>query len=85
MPPLVPGGEKLDRLPARYYSRGVTKDLEPHQRKLKEEDDKLAGRAQDQEERLRKSLRIWDKLERGEQSPGTKERLELKERTKSRW
>ncbi len=62
MPPIVPGG-KLDPASSTMFT-GLTKDVEPHHRKLKEEDDRLREELKVKQERLRKSLRIWDKLER---------------------
>lgn len=62
MPPIVPGG-KLD--PAMTpLLLGVTKDLEPHYRKLRDEEEKLREEMRAKQERLRKSLYMWDRLER---------------------
>ncbi|KAF7563101.1 hypothetical protein G7046_g1045 [Stylonectria norvegica] len=62
MPPLIPGG-KLD--PAMTpLLLGVTKEIEPHFRKLKEEEERLRDELQAKQERLRKSLYTWDRLER---------------------
>ncbi|KAI9898092.1 hypothetical protein N3K66_006452 [Trichothecium roseum] len=62
MPPIIPGG-KLD--PAMTpLLLGVTKDLEPHYRKLRDEEEKLREEMRVKQERLRKSLYMWDRLER---------------------
>lgn len=62
MPPIVPGG-KLD--PSMTpLTLGVTRDLEPHYRKLRDEEEKLRDELRAKQEKLRKSLHIWDKLER---------------------
>ncbi|KAK7414746.1 hypothetical protein QQX98_006430 [Neonectria punicea] len=62
LPPLIPGG-KLDpsMTPA---ALGVTREIEPHYRKLKDEEEKLRDELQAKQERLRKSLYNWDRLER---------------------
>ncbi|KAL6414004.1 hypothetical protein AUP68_03537 [Ilyonectria robusta] len=62
LPPLIPGG-KLD--PSMTPSvLGVTREIEPHYRKLKDEEEKLRDELQAKQERLRKSLYNWDRLER---------------------
>lgn len=43
---------------------GVTRELEPHYRKLKDEEEKLRDELQAKQERLRKSLYTWNRLER---------------------
>lgn len=62
MPQLVPGG-KLDpnMLP---LVLGVTRELEPHYRKIKDEEERLREDMRVKQERLRKSLALWGKLER---------------------
>jgi hypothetical protein len=62
MPPVVPGG-KLDPS-LTPLTTGVTKELEPHHRRLKEEEERLREEMRLKQERLRKSLRVWDRLER---------------------
>ncbi|EQL04128.1 serine/arginine repetitive matrix protein 1 [Ophiocordyceps sinensis CO18] len=62
MPPIVPGG-KLDP-PMTPLTLGVTRDLEPHYRKLRDEEEKLRDELRAKQEKLRKSLYVWDKLER---------------------
>lgn len=42
----------------------MTKELEPHHRKLKDEEERLREEMRAKQEKLRKNLRIWDKLER---------------------
>jgi len=63
MPHEIPGG-KLDPTSGSTMLTGVTKDLEPHHRKLKEEEERLREELRAKQEKLRKSLRMWDKLER---------------------
>ncbi|KAG5988783.1 hypothetical protein E4U43_004628, partial [Claviceps pusilla] len=62
MPPLIPGG-KLDPSMTPLIL-GVTRDLEPHYRKLRDEEEKLRDDIRSRQERLRKSLYMWDRLER---------------------
>ncbi|KAG5927000.1 hypothetical protein E4U42_002717 [Claviceps africana] len=62
MPPLVPGG-KVDASMTPLIL-GVTRDLEPHYRKLRDEEEKLRDDVRARQERLRKSLYMWDRLER---------------------
>ncbi|KAI1499438.1 hypothetical protein F5X99DRAFT_411071 [Biscogniauxia marginata] len=62
MPPIIPGG-KMDP----YYaamSAGVLPELLPHTQRLKEEEEKIREEKYAKEEKLRKSLALWDKLER---------------------
>ena len=62
LPPIVPGG-KLD--PAMTpMLLGVTREIEPHYRKLKDEEEKLRDDLYAKQERLRKALYNWDRLER---------------------
>ncbi|PHH81131.1 hypothetical protein CDD80_2116 [Ophiocordyceps camponoti-rufipedis] len=62
MPALIPGG-KLD--PSMTpMALGVTRELEPHYRKLRDEEEKLRDELRSKQERLRRSLYVWDKLER---------------------
>lgn len=62
MPVIVPGG-KLDptMLP---LVLGVTREIEPHYRKMRDEEEKLREDLVVKQERLRKSLSLWNKLER---------------------
>ncbi|KAK0634709.1 hypothetical protein B0T17DRAFT_465440, partial [Bombardia bombarda] len=60
MPAIIPGG-KLD---PSFPLNGVTKDLEPHHRKLKEDEDRAREELMIKHEKLRKTLRIYNKLER---------------------
>lgn len=62
MPPLVPGG-KADASTT-PLSLGVTRDLEPHYRKLRDEEEKLREELRTKQEKARKSLHIWNKLGR---------------------
>ncbi|KAI3393914.1 hypothetical protein diail_3517 [Diaporthe ilicicola] len=66
MPHIIPGG-KLD--PASTpLTTGVTKDLEAHHRRLKEEEERIREELKAKDEKLRKSLRMWEKLERESKS-----------------
>ncbi|EGX90294.1 hypothetical protein CCM_06711 [Cordyceps militaris CM01] len=62
MPPLIPGG-KLDpsMLP---MVLGVSRDVEPHFRKLRDEEEKIREELRAKQERLRRSLSMWGRLER---------------------
>ncbi|PFH60142.1 hypothetical protein XA68_11384 [Ophiocordyceps unilateralis] len=62
MPPLVPGGKLEPSMTP--LATGVTRDLEPHYRKLRDEEEKLRDELRSKQERLRRSLYVWDKLER---------------------
>ncbi|KAI8715674.1 hypothetical protein NCS52_01075500 [Fusarium sp. LHS14.1] len=62
LPPIIPGG-KLDPSMTPLVL-GVTRELEPHYRKLKDEEEKLRDELQAKQERLRKSLYTWNRLER---------------------
>lgn len=62
MPPIIPGG-RID--PASTpFTTGVTKDLEAHHRRLKEEEERIRSDLKVKDEKLRAALRIWDRLER---------------------
>ncbi|OAA44336.1 serine/arginine repetitive matrix protein 1 [Metarhizium rileyi] len=66
MPPLIPGG-KLD--PSMTpLTLGVTRELESHYRKLRDEEEKVRDELRVRQERLRKSLYMWDRLERESRS-----------------
>ncbi|PHH84172.1 hypothetical protein CDD83_2364 [Cordyceps sp. RAO-2017] len=58
---------------------GVTKDLEPHYRKLRDEEEKLREELRVKHEKLRKSLYLWDKL--GRESRAWELRSDLSERS----
>lgn len=61
MPPLIPGG-KLD--PSMVpMSLGVTRELEPHYKKLKAEEEKIRAELEIKQDKLRQGLAAWDKLE----------------------
>ncbi|KAG6004846.1 hypothetical protein E4U21_000684 [Claviceps maximensis] len=77
MPPLIPGG-KLDPSMTPLVL-GVTRDLEPHYRKLRDEEEKLRDDVRSRQERLRKSLYMWDRLER--ESRAWELRSDLSERS----
>lgn len=62
MPPIVPGG-KADPASA-PLATGVTRDLEAHHRRLKEEEERIREELRAKDEKLRRSLRMWERLER---------------------
>lgn len=62
MPPIVPGG-KLDPNSTPLLT-GVTKDLEAHHRRLREEEERIRGEMAIKDEKLRASMREWNRLER---------------------
>lgn len=62
MPPIIPGG-KLDPSMA-PLALGVTREIEPHYRKLREEEERMRDELRVKQERLRKSLYMWNRLER---------------------
>ncbi|AEO71330.1 uncharacterized protein THITE_2123554 [Thermothielavioides terrestris NRRL 8126] len=71
MPPIIPGG-KID-------PTALPTELEPHHRKLREEEERLREELRAKQDRLRKSLRLWDKLER--ESRAFELKSELSERS----
>lgn len=77
MPPLIPGG-KLD--PAMQpLITGVSRELEPHTRKLREEEEKLREELYAKQERLRRSLLSWNRL--GRESKAWELRSDLSEKS----
>lgn len=60
MPPFVPNG-KID--PSLGSIPGISRDVEPHYKKLKEEEEKLRDEFRIRHERLRRTLYSWEKLE----------------------
>ena len=62
MTPLLPVG-KIDPTLV-PQTTGVVKELEVHHRKLKEEEERIRDDLKTKQEKLRKYLRIWEKLER---------------------
>ncbi len=56
MPPIIPGG-KID-------PTALPIEMDPHHRKLREEEERLREELRVKQDKLRKSLRVWDKLER---------------------
>ncbi|KAL7787076.1 serine/arginine repetitive matrix protein 1 [Trichoderma ceciliae] len=62
MPPLVPGGKTDPTMTPLLL--GVTKDIEPHYKKLKDEEEKIREELRLKQERLRRSLFAWTRLER---------------------
>ncbi|KAK4149380.1 hypothetical protein C8A00DRAFT_38022 [Chaetomidium leptoderma] len=71
MPPIIPGG-KID-------PSALPIELDPHHRKLREEEERVREELRAKQEKLRKSLRIWDKLER--ESKGFELKSDLSERS----
>lgn len=43
---------------------GITKELEPHFRKLMEDEERQREELRIKQEKLRKNLKIWDRMER---------------------
>ncbi|KAK3387245.1 hypothetical protein B0H63DRAFT_521307 [Podospora didyma] len=66
MPPILPGG-KID--PASVpLTTGVIKELEPHYKKCLEEEERVREELKIKQEKLRRSLKMWDKAERESRS-----------------
>ncbi|KAI1471995.1 uncharacterized protein F4812DRAFT_416315 [Daldinia caldariorum] len=75
LPPIIPGG-KMDP----HYlamTTGVLPELQAHTQQLKEEEERLRAEKYVKEEKLRKSLALWDKFER--EAKVLELRLELSE------
>jgi len=62
MPSILPSG-KIDPV-LTPMTTGVVKELEVHHRKLKEEEERIRDDLKGKQEKLRKYLRNWDKMER---------------------
>lgn len=62
MPPILPAG-KIDPTLV-PLTTGVVKELDGHHRKLQEEEERIREELKVKQEKLRKYLRSWDKLER---------------------
>ncbi|KAI2611385.1 uncharacterized protein GGS25DRAFT_519692 [Hypoxylon fragiforme] len=62
LPPIIPGG-KMDAYHT-AIATGVMPELQAHTAQLKEEEEKLRAEKYVKEEKLRKSLAMWDKFER---------------------
>lgn len=77
MPPIVPGG-KADPASA-PLGTGVTRDLEAHHRRLKEEEERIREELRAKDEKLRRSLHTWERLER--ESKAYELRSDLSERS----
>lgn len=71
MPPIIPGG-KID-------PTALPVELDPHHKRMREEEERLREELRVKQEKLRKSLRIWDKLER--ESKGFELKSDLSERS----
>ncbi|KAL2204459.1 hypothetical protein CC79DRAFT_1325193 [Sarocladium strictum] len=78
LPPLIPGG-KLDPITHPLITLGVSRDLEAHTRKLKEEEERLREEIRQKQDRTRKSLYMWQRLERD--SKAWEVRSDLSERS----
>ncbi|ODA77470.1 hypothetical protein RJ55_07099 [Drechmeria coniospora] len=59
---IVPGGKLEPSMTP--LTTGVTRELEGHYRKLRDEEEKLRDELRLKQEKLRKSLYVWNKLER---------------------
>lgn len=57
----------------------MTKELEPHYRKLRDEEEKIREELWQKQEKLRKGLYMWDRLDR--ESKAWQMRSELSERS----
>jgi hypothetical protein len=77
MPPLIPGG-KLDPSMTALVT-GVSRDLEPHFRKLRDEEEKLREELRAKQERTRRSLYLWERL--GRESRAWEMRSDLSEKS----
>ncbi|GKT86628.1 serine arginine repetitive matrix protein 1 [Colletotrichum tofieldiae] len=77
LPPIIPGG-KIDPslLPT---TTGITRDIEPHYKKLKAEEEKARAELDAKQDKLRQSLQMWDKLEM--ESKAWKTRVDLSEQS----
>ncbi len=62
MPAIIPGG-KLDPASTPLIT-GVIKELEPHYRRLREEEERLRAELDVKQEKLRRQLRLWEKMDR---------------------
>ncbi|CAH0026121.1 unnamed protein product [Clonostachys rhizophaga] len=77
MPPIIPGG-KLDPSMTPLIL-GVTRDLEPHFKKLRDEEEKYREELRIKQERVRKSLYHWDRL--GREAKAWEMRSDLSEKS----
>jgi hypothetical protein len=77
MPLIIPGG-KLDPSMA-PLATGVTKDIEPHYKKLRDEEEKLREELRAKQERTRRSLYLWERL--GRESRAWEMRSDLSEKS----
>ncbi len=62
MPAIIPGGKIDPGLVS--LNIGITKELEPHHRRLREEEERVRSDLDAKQEKLRRQLRNWDKMER---------------------
>jgi len=62
MPPVINGGKVDPSITP--LTTGVTRDVEAHYKKLREEEEKLREELRIKQDKLSKNLRQWDKLER---------------------
>lgn len=77
MPPIIPGG-KLDPSMNPLVS-GVSRELEAHTRKLRDEEELLRRELYAKQEKLRKNLSLWNRLDR--ESKAWEMRSDLSERS----
>ncbi|KAJ3943762.1 uncharacterized protein N0V96_006695 [Colletotrichum fioriniae] len=77
LPPIIPGG-KIDPslLPT---TTGITRDIEPHYKRLKAEEEKARAELDAKQDKLRQSLQMWDKLEM--ESKAWKTRVDVSEQS----
>jgi hypothetical protein len=66
MPPVLPAG-KVDPVSI-PLTTGVVKELEPHHRKCREEEERIREELKFKQDKLRKMLRNWDKMDRESKS-----------------
>lgn len=62
MPPVLPQG-RIDPL-SMPLRTGVTKDLEAHHQRLKEEEERIRADLRAKDAKLRNALRVWERLDR---------------------
>lgn len=76
MPAIIPASKIEPQMTP--LSTGVIPQLLPHYRRLKEEEEQIREELAIKDEKLRKALRLWDKLERESKSFELKSELSEK-------